>query len=115
VEGLETRIVPAVKVVQNGALLKIIGDGKNDTVQINDNGGAAGGAITVTFNGKNKGNSFFSSTGPVTEVRIDLKGGDDILNYTLANPDNTEVSRKFDIKLGSGKDRFTGELMRSGL
>lgn len=71
------------------------------------------GAIQVSFNGKG-GNTFFSSSGPVTEIAINLKGSDDLCTYRLENPQTTAVSRRMNVVLGAGKDRFVGQVVTAG-
>ncbi len=110
-EALETRLVPTVTVVQNGSLLKITGNFKADNVQITDDGTGNVGAVRVTFNGK-KANDTFLSAAPVNEIRVNLNAGKDFCTYTLTGPAGTPVlvSRKVDVKLGDGKDRFVGTM-----
>jgi hypothetical protein len=89
-EALEARCCPSTATVQ-GSTLYIIGDNLNNVVTITDNGN---GQITGSIDGQ-------VTTGlGITKVVVNTKGGDDTLNYTLANQLVTPLTLKID--MGNG-------------
>ena len=96
-EPLEERWCPSVTVstvpVFDGNLLKITGDSEADTVNVSDLGN---GHIDVTDGDGN----VLGSADDVTRVKIDTKGGDDVVHYTLAN--QLTNSEAILVNLGSG-------------
>jgi hypothetical protein len=96
-EQLEERWCPSVTVstvpIFNGNLLKITGDSAADTVNVSDLGN---GHMDVT---DGDGNALGSADG-VTRVKIDTKGGADVVHYTLVN--QLTNSQAILVNLGSG-------------
>jgi hypothetical protein len=96
-EPLEERWCPSVTVstvaLNDGNLLKITGDSAADTVNISDLGN---GHLDVTDGDGN----VLGSADDVTRVRIETKGGNDAVHYTLAN--QLTNSQAIYVNLGSG-------------
>ncbi len=96
-EPLEERWCPSVTVstvaVHDGNLLKITGDSAADTVNISDLGN---GHLDVT----DADGNVLGSADDVTRVRIETKGGQDAVHYTLVN--QLTNSQAIYVNLGSG-------------
>jgi len=96
-EALEERWCPSVTVstvpVFDGNLLKITGDSAADMVNITDQGN---GHIEVTDGDGN----VLGSADDVTRVKIDTKGGSDVVHYSLVN--QLTNSQAILVNLGSG-------------
>ncbi|MFO0959707.1 MAG: hypothetical protein U0800_20100 [Isosphaeraceae bacterium] len=100
-EGLEGRALMAVVFNQVGDVLTITGDNLANTITVNDNGTNAANNVTASGGGSN-----FASNSTVHEVRINGLGGNDIINYRLANL-ILGSNRRISINSGLGDDRVT--------
>ncbi|MBI2826142.1 MAG: hypothetical protein HYX69_15795 [Planctomycetia bacterium] len=97
-EALEDRLCLSVTVtsvaVANGNELRITGDSAADTVNIAD---AGNGHIEVT----DASGTLLGSADNVTRVKVNTKGGEDVVNYALTGP--LTNSESVTIYLGTGE------------
>ncbi|MCA9093289.1 MAG: hypothetical protein KDA68_07370 [Planctomycetaceae bacterium] len=94
-EQLELRILPTVKVNfnQNSGLLKITGDNAANRIDID---GVNAGHFEVFID-----NTFFDDFTSVDAIKINLKGGDDLLYINAV-----QLIGSLTVNMGSGADEF---------
>lgn len=100
---LEQRLAPATQILEGGGLLTIRGDNRAEAVVIVDSGTATASNIVVL----GKGTSF-RSAGVIREIRVDTRGGKDIVVYRLHGDLAAGEVRNLVVNLGSGNDTFVG-------
>jgi hypothetical protein len=76
-EVLDRRLLPSVSQSLAGGVLTLTSDGAGDTIEIRDNGTAAG--ISVSKNG----GPFTSFADVITKVEVKGNGGNDAVTYRL--------------------------------
>jgi len=104
-DQLEERLCYSVTVISSpiasGQELKIVGDAAADTINILDEGN---GNVTVTGESGN----LLGAADNVSVIRVNSKGGADVVSYTLANP-LAHVEKLF-FNLGAGADQLSIDL-----
>ncbi len=105
-EVLEDRRLLACKISENAGVLLVLGDNNRNVIEINDGGVATAGSLTLNCDGK-----VFATAGAISDVRVRAAGGNDSVFYTLTRSLGTGLTRRVKVDLGTGRDRFQGNLL----
>jgi len=101
-ESLEGRQMFTVTPAMPAAgVLTFVGDGANDTINLNDNGA---GAISGSFTNFWGGLSFFGPIPGIQTIRVSTGAGNDYVNYQITGDMPAGSVRYVNVDLGAGDD-----------
>lgn len=111
-EALEDRQLMATQVSfdTSQTVMYLVGDKRVNQIDLFDNGSGGFGNITGTVDGVDLAQ--ITATRRIRRIVVDTGKGNDIVNYTLATPNNQVVNGSLGmvVRLGDGHDRFAASV-----